>query len=405
MMTYFDLEEFYNGWNGEIGIFGAGYIGRNIAYDMLKSIGCRIHFYFDNNILPGTVIKDNIKVKELEYLYKNKENIKIFLAVGVKHRNIIMSQLNNQGIKNVFNIDSKVYAQIMESVDKADDTVKARYHMVYDNRLYLSKKFKKAIGYNLSLENPQTFNEKLQWLKLYNHNPAYTVMVDKLSVKKFVADKIGEKYVIPLLGVWDSFEDIDFTKLPKQFVLKCTHDCGSVILVEDKEKLNQEMIKSKLNMALDTNYYWMGREWPYKNAKRKIIAETYMETPEYMIDYKFLCFDGKVKMIFTCTERFEKTGLKVTFFDLNWNKQSFERHYPVSVKKIDKPPNLALMIKLAEQLSEGIPFVRVDSYEIKGQIYFGEMTFFPGGGMEEFRPEEWDMRLGRWIKLPNVSIK
>lgn len=405
MITYFDLEEFFNNWKGEIGIFGAGGLGKNVAYDLLKSAGCRIDFYFDNNVPPGTIIRDNIKVKGLKYLYDNKENIKIFLAVGVQHRNIIVSQLNVHGIKSIFPIDSKIYAQVMESVDKADDIVKARYHALYDNKVYLAEKFRKATGYDLNLENPQTFNEKLQWLKLYNHNNAYTAMVDKLNAKKYVADKIGDKYVIPLLGVWDSFEDIDFTKLPKQFVLKCTHDCGSVILVENKDELNQKVAKLKLNAALDTNYYWMGREWPYKNVKRKIIAEPYMESPRYMTDYKFLCFQGKVKMIFTCTERFEEGGLKVTFFDLDWKKQHFERHYPISTKKIDKPKNLELMIKLAEELSEGIPFVRVDLYEIKGQVYFGEMTFFPGGGMEEFRPEEWDMRLGQWIELPPISNK
>lgn len=402
MATYLELESFCENWKGKICIFGAGEIGTGIAYELIQAADVRIDFYCDNYVIPETVIRDEIKVKEIQYLYQNKENVKVFLAVSVKHRVSIISQLQNHGLKDIFLIDSIVVAQIMESIDHADDSVKLRYHTLYDNKEYLAERFKKRTGYQLNFENPQTFNEKLQWLKLYDHNPDYTKMVDKQAVKKYVADKIGEEYIIPSLGVWDKFEDIDFLKLPKQFVLKCTHDCGSIILVEDRDKLNYEMAKTKLNAALSANYYWKGREWPYKNVKRRIVAEPYMESPEYMIDYKFLCFQGKAKMIFTCTERFEKDGLKVTFFDLDWRKQNFERHYPMSTKKIVRPKNLELMIKLAEQLSSGIPFVRVDFYEIKEKVYFGEMTFFPGGGMEEFRPEEWDFILGKWIELPAV---
>lgn len=405
MVTYFNLEKFFRGWNGEIGVFGAGELGKNAAYDLLKSAGHRVDFYFDNYVTPETVIRDNVKVKELEYLYKNKDTIKVILAVSSKNQNIIANQLSDHGVKNIFMIDTSVLSQIMESVDKADDIVKTRYHALYDNKEYLAEKFRKATGYELNFDNPQTFNEKLQWLKLYDHNPDYTTMADKLTAKRYVADKVGEEYVVPLLGVWDKFEHIDFNQLPEQFVLKCTHDSGSVVLVKDKEKLDYEMTKTKLNIALSTNYYWVGREWPYKNIKKRIIAEPYMENPENMADYKFLCFHGKVKMIFTCTERFERTGLKVTFFDLNWKKQNFERHYPASSKEIDKPKNLELMIELAEQLSQGIPFVRVDFYEIKGRVYFGEMTFFPGGGMEEFRPEEWDTFLGKWIELPLIDSR
>ncbi len=400
MVNYSELEDFCKDWQGMVCIFGAGKIGKGLAYDLAKAAGIRIDFYCDNYVEPETVIRDDVKVRELQYLYENKDAVKVFLAVGIRYRDAILSQLQANGVKDVFLIDSAVMAQVLESVDKADAKTKARYHALYDDKEYLAPRFKARTGYALDFERPRTFNAKLQWLKLHDHNPSYTVMVDKLAAKQYVADKIGEEYVIPLLGAWDWFDDIDFSRLPERFVLKCTHDSGSTVLIDDKGKLDYGRAKRKLDAALGINYFWMGREWPYKNAQKKIIAEPYMEEPENMTDYKFLCFNGKPKMIFTCTERFEPGGLKVTFFDLNWEKQNFERHYPASMKKIDKPENLELMIKLAEELSGGIPFVRVDFYEIQGQVYFGEMTFFPGGGMEEFNPEEWDETLGEWIELP-----
>lgn len=257
--------------------------------------------------------------------------------------------------------------------------------------------------YKPDIRNPKTFNEKLQWLKIYNHNPEYTRLVDKYEVKRFVEEKIGKKYVIPTLGVWNSFDEIEFKKLPEQFVLKCTHDSGSVVIVEEKDKLDIKEVRNKLNKALNTNYFWSQREWPYKNVQRRIIAEKYIcdSSKDGIKDYKFLCFNGVVKMIFTCTERYSKEGLKVTFFDNEWNRMPFERHYQSSNKVITKPKNLELMIELAQQMSQGIPFVRVDFYEIEFKVYFGEMTFFPGGGMEEFKPQEWDRILGDWIILPN----
>jgi hypothetical protein len=403
MVTYLELEETCNNWHGEICVFGAGKIGKGMAYELLKAAGIGIDFYCDNYVALGTVVRDGIKIKPLQYLYDNKENVKVFVAVSELYQDSIISQLQERGVGNLFLIDRIVMAQILESVDRADDSVKAKYYALYDDKEYLAPKFEESVGYALDFQNPRTFNAKLQWLKLYNHNPLYTTMVDKLAVKSYVADQIGKEYVIPSLGAWDKFEDIDFTKLPEQFVLKCTHDSGSVVLVEAKESLDYEAAKKKLDRALSINYFWMGREWPYKNAQRKIMAEPYMEKAENMIDYKFLCFHGEPKMIFTCTERFEPDGLKVTFFDLNWKKQNFERHYPASSKRIEKPGNLELMIKLAKKLSEGIPFVRVDFYEINGDVYFGEMTFFPGGGMEEFEPKEWDGIMGDWIKLPTIA--
>lgn len=270
------------------------------------------------------------------------------------------------------------------------------------DEIYLKRLFNGILNYKLNLDNPQTFNEKLQWLKLYNRNPIYTSMVDKCDAKKYVANIIGNEYIIPSLGLWDKFDEIDFNSLPNQFVLKCTHDSGGIIIVKDKKTLEFKKVRAKIEHSMKKNYYYEWREWPYKNIKPRIIAEKYMkdQNNDNLLDYKFMCFNGKVKCIFICSDRYSDSGLKVTFFNKNWNKMPFERHYPSSNKLIPKPLNYELMIELAEKLSKGVPFLRVDFYEVNGKIYFGELTFYPGSGVEEFTPIEWDYILGSWIQLP-----
>lgn len=272
---------------------------------------------------------------------------------------------------------------------------------------YLKLIFKMRIGYELNLDNPKTFNEKLQWLKLYDRKPLYTTLVDKCKVREYIKQKIGEEYLIPLLGVYDRFDDIDFKKLPKQFVIKCNHDSGGLVICKDKKKFDYEMAKKKINKSLKSNYYYHGREWPYKNVNPKIIIEKYMEDNKVheLIDYKVMCFDGVPKMIFTCSERFSSDGLKVTFFDLNWQKLPFERHYKSSINKVEKPKNYDKMLELSRKLSIDIPFVRVDWYEINGKLYFGELTFYPGSGVEEFSPQEWDLKIGNMLNLPQGEKK
>ncbi len=252
-----------------------------------------------------------------------------------------------------------------------------------------------------NLKNPQTFNEKLQWLKLHDRNPLYTTLVDKYNVKKWVADKIGEQYIIPTLGVWEKAEDIDFDKLPNQFVLKVNHDSGGLVICRDKSKLDKQAAIAKLARALKNNGYWYGREWPYKNVKPCIIAEQYMEdaATHELRDYKFLCSNGQVKLLFTCSERFSG-GLKVNFYDMDWKLLPFERKYPNSKIAINKPIHFNEMIVLAEKLSSNIPFVRIDFYEINKQIYFGEFTFYPGSGLEPFNPTKWDKKIGDLLELP-----
>lgn len=271
------------------------------------------------------------------------------------------------------------------------------------DKLFLQWRYRRAFGKKIDFKNPKTFNEKLQWLKLYDRNPEYTTMVDKYAAKKYVADRIGEEYIIPTLGVWDRFEDIDFDKLPDQFVLKCTHDSGGLVICRDKSKFNISEARTKINNSLKCNFYYTGREWPYKNVKPRIIAEQYMEdaTTSELRDYKFFCFDGVVKALFIASERQSKNDeTKFDFFDEGFNHLPFTNGHPNAEIAPAKPICFEQMKQLASQLSVGIPHLRVDFYEVDGRIYFGELTFYHWSGLMPFKPEEWDYKFGSWIALP-----
>lgn len=264
------------------------------------------------------------------------------------------------------------------------------------------------MGKELNLENPTLFTEKLQWLKLHDRRPEYTKMVDKYEVRKYAAEKIGEEHLIPLLGVWDRFEDIDFDKLPDQFVLKCTHDSGGFYVCKDKKKMNVNAARRKLNRRLKRNYFWGGREWPYKNVKPRIIAEKYIDSlgkPE-SIEYKLTCFGGEVKFITVCRgiAHDELNKRKNDFYDRDFNFLPFvTTYYANSNIPNEKPKELDTIINICETMSAGIPTVRVDCYIIDGQVYFGEMTFFTWNGFIHFDPPEWDKTLGDWIVLPPAT--
>jgi len=271
------------------------------------------------------------------------------------------------------------------------------------DKAYLQLRFHADMGRKLNLKAPETYNEKLQWIKLYDRNPLYTKLVDKYEVKPYVAERIGQEYIIPTLGIWDKVEDIDFDALPDQFVLKCTHDSGGLVICKDKSKLNVEAAKAKLSRSMKNNFFYVGREWPYKNVKPRILAEAYMEdavTAE-LRDYKFFCFNGEVKAMFVATER-QKEGeeVKFDFYDAEYNHLPFRQGHPNAKKPTEKPVTFEQMRALAEKLSLGLPQVRVDLYEVNGKNYFGELTFFHHDGFVAFEPEEWDYTFGSWVKLP-----
>lgn len=283
---------------------------------------------------------------------------------------------------------------------------KGKFNTMPD-REYLEKVFKSVMGYPLNLDNPQTFNEKLQWLKLYDRRPEYTMMVDKYKVRDYIAEQLGEEYLIPLLGVWDDPDEIDFSELPNQFVLKCNHNSGlGMCICKDKTKLNIEQVKKELRKGLVQDYYLTGREWPYKDVPRKIICEKYMvdHSQEELKDYKIHSFNGIPKVILVCSDRFSETGLREDFYNLDWKKIDLKRpNHVASNEKMSRPKELESMLDFSEKLANEYPFMRTDFYEVNGKLYFGEITLYPSSGFSSFEPEKWDFILGQWIKLPEKN--
>ena len=274
---------------------------------------------------------------------------------------------------------------------------------IKDDELYVKLDYFFAFHKKLDLKNPKTFNEKLQWLKLNNRHIEYSELVDKYTAKQYVARIVGDDYIIPTLGIYESFDEIVFDNLPRQFVMKCTHDSGGVVVCKEKNKLDLSQASKKINNGLRKNCFWATREYPYKNVKPRIIIEQYLEDESgyELKDYKFFCFNGEPKFLFVATDRgLEKEETKFDFFDLEWNHLPFTNGHPNSKQKICKPQNFAVMIELSRKLSQGFPHVRVDLYNVNGRIYFGELTFFHWSGLTPFVPEEWDYRFGEFLHLP-----
>lgn len=281
------------------------------------------------------------------------------------------------------------------------------YNKLSDEK-YLKKKFKYIMGYDLNLEFPQTFNEKLQWLKINDRNDDYCKMVDKYEVKKYVSNLIGEKYIIPTIGIYNCWDEIDFKELPNEFVIKCTHDSGGIVICKNKKTFDEKSAKKKINKSLRYNYFYSGREWPYKNVKPRIIIEKYMEdsSQNTMRDYKFFCFDGKPEIMYLSEGLENHNTARMSFFDMNFELTTCKRKdYRLLNYCPSKPVNFELMKKFSEILSKNIPHVRIDFYEINGNLYFGEITFFTASGFIPFEDKRWDSKLGNLIKINTKEKK
>lgn len=277
------------------------------------------------------------------------------------------------------------------------------------DKTYLQLLYRFKMGHRLDLNHPKTFTEKIQWLKLYNRRPEYTLMVDKYAVKKYVADIIGEKYIIPTLGVWGKPEDIDWDALPNEFVLKTTHGGGSggVVICKDKKTFDRNKAILTLRDSMNGDIYRSLREWPYKDVKKRVLAEKYM-APKDMVnnpiydlsDYKFFCFNGEPKYCQVIRDRHSKES--IDFYDMNWRHQEFVGLNPIASNGINPVPRPLLlddMICICHKLSENMKFVRIDMYVIDNRIYFGEITFYPASGMGLFNPDKWNEELGNLISL------
>lgn len=278
---------------------------------------------------------------------------------------------------------------------------------IYNNtedEFFLKKKFQITFNRKLNLNNPQSINEKIQWLKLFNRRHEYTKLVDKIKLKDYVKQKLGENFVVPLIAEWSNPEDIDFNNLPDKFVLKCNHNSGlGMFVCKDKNKINKNNVIRQLKKGMSQNYYLSGREWPYKNVERKVFCEAFLSDSksDKLIDYKFYCFNGIVKFLSINNILPETKESAMDFFDRDFNFLDFTWGYKHLEEHPTKPELLDDMINVSEVLSEGIPFVRVDLYCCDNQIYVGEMTFFDGSGFDPIEPKEWDYKIGSLLELPD----
>lgn len=266
------------------------------------------------------------------------------------------------------------------------------------DRLYLSLLFRLRTGERLNLKNPITYNEKIQWLKLNDRNPVYTQLVDKYEVKKYIEKEFGQEYLIPLIGVWNTFDEIDFSKLPNQFVLKCTHDSGGVIICKDKSKLDLKKVKKKLDKCLKRNYFYLSREWPYKQVIPRIICEEFIDNEGKEIDdFKIMCFNGEPRLIQHHQNR--TTNYTLDFYDINWNKTDITQGVPNSLYASKKPDKLNEMLEISKKISDNTSLCRVDFYYLDNKIYFGEVTYYPTSGFTLFENKQDDILIGSWINL------
>lgn len=397
-MNYKELEKICE---KRICIWGYGVYGKVYAYLPLKCAGSKIAYYCDNNYRPNESYHQ-VPLIPKEKLFANTD-VFVFVAMkSVEQQRRVIDELRSKGIDCAV-FDQSSLSELCESIVESNDMiVRKKYADIVDDEKFLCFIYEFKMGKKLNLKNPNTFNEKLQWLKLYDRKEIYTRLVDKYEVKKVVSNIIGEAHIIPTIGSWDSVDKIDFDALPEKFVLKCTHDSGSTVICSDKSSLSISDTKAKLDKAMRINYYWVSREFPYKNICPRIIAEPFVFNKDgtELVDYKLMCFNGRVHCSFTCTDRNNGKGLKVTWYDREWSEMPFIRHYPKSSVPIPRPKHYYEMIEAAEKLSQGISFVRIDFYEDENTFYFGEMTFFPGAGMEEFSPEKWDNALGKLICIP-----
>jgi len=384
-------------------------------------IGCILYYSMHISILKKSIVQMKANKGVLPFCYIilmliNDLGAVTFSTLPITYVTIFIAYMFlDINIENQDNYDkniSIILSKIKKLYNKIINVIKKPYKiLIYldEKRIihlsdedYLKLKYREKLNKKLNLKNPITFTEKLQWLKINDRNPKYTKMVDKIEAKKYVSELIGEEYIIPTLGIWNKFEDIDFEKLPNQFVMKCTHDSGGSFICKDKSKLDIKKIRREFNRYLSKDYYYNGREWTYKNIKPRIIIEKYMTENDgaELIDYKFLCFNGEPKLLSPMKK--DKGETKTNFYDIKLNKLPIKIHYENFEENLVKPQNFEKMIEIVKRLSKGIPHVRVDLYNVEGKIYFGELTFYPGSGLIKFEPEDWDNKIGEWIELGDI---
>ncbi len=392
-----------NDIKNDVCIFGAGDYGRTWCYALLNDAGFKVSYYVDNNKAGGEC--NELPVHSVDYLKEHPDDY-VFISARGTAEDEIAKQLESIGIDSYYRFESD-YAPIdlAHYLDGLGDKelIKA-FPSIMDDEAYLKIRFKYRMGYDLNLDKPRTFNEKLNWLKIHDRKSIYTIMADKLAVKDYVSKKIGCEHVVPLFDVWERYEDIDFRSLPNQFVLKCSHNCGDIVICKNKNDYNYAFAKRQFDKALKRNAFWPDREWPYKEVRPLIIAEKFIESNDaVLVVYKFFCFDGE-PFIVQVVNNDKMPNESIDYYDLNWQLLEVRQNYPNSKTHVDKPKKLSEMIEICKILSYGMSFVRVDLYLDKNDwIYFSEYTFYSDSGSERFYPNKWDLILGDRLDIKLVK--
>lgn len=369
-------------------VFGTGYAGKMAMYILKTIYAVRVLCAFDNSpSKEGEVFWDDIPCKKA---VKTSEDIPVLICIiNEKVAETIRKQCVELGYRSIFKVSED---------DIAAETKE------WDERKCIELMYFCKTGEKLNLDNPANYNEKLQWLKLNDHDPRMCKMTDKLAVKEYVRDVIGEEHIIPTLGAWNSFDDIDFGLLPVRFVLKCTHDSGSVEIINDKDNADIFRMREKFFSAMNRDYYYIAREPGYIGIPRRILAEPVLKDPnsEYLKDYKVFVFDGEPKIVQVDYDRF-RNHTRI-MYSAQWENLGFSTMYPYdATKEEERPEELDELLMLARKLSKAFRHVRVDFYIADKRIYFGEMTFYHGGGYEKFSDEKWNRTMGDWLTLPGVD--
>lgn len=313
------------------------------------------------------------------------------------------------GKRKIYFFGKKIFSYKTKKLSKYDKIYAKRFNglTIKEARYILEYQFKNMAGYDLNLDNPKTFNEKIQWLKLYYRDPLMTKCADKVAVRDYIKEKIGGKYLVPIIGIYDSVDDVNFDALPNKFVMKVNWGSGQNIIVTDKSKLNVTEAKQKLLkwMKLESNHYFNFLEWAYKDIKPKIIIEEFLEQNNgYVYDYKFFCFNGEPKIMYIAVDSFDYSIMRINYYDIDFNKLDLVKHYPNTDNLLPKPKYWDQMVSFSKVLSEKFPFVRVDFFDTGKNLYVGELTFYPGNGTDAFDPMEWDYKFGEHLDLKKCKL-
>ncbi len=415
-MNYIELEEIVKDF--DICIWGYGRIGKSYPLIVLNCFGAKIICFCDTNYKENESF-EGIPLVSKDLLFRmaneKKRSRRIFVFVAIKDlsvQDIILKELNDREIRcDIF--DSQTLTEICSSVENSGDmALNRKFSGFMEDSIYLKKLFRLKMHRELDLSNPKTFNEKIQWLKLNERNCIYPMLADKAEVKNYVANKMGYGVnIVPTIGVWDCFDDIDFKTLPNKFVLKCTHDSGSVVICRDKESFDKISARKKLSKCLKQNWYYAAREWAYKSIKPRIIVEEYINDDKLLsdhkkglveetVDYKFYCFNGEPEFLYVSKGFENHARTRITFMSKEWNLLPFGR---TDYKCFDivpkRPSKFNEMLEICRVLSQDMTFVRVDLYESNNKVYFSEFTLYPCAGLMPFNPTEYDLIIGEKMAL------